>query len=90
MESMNENSSGYPLLCNKPPRVAVASAAMVVIFPTVWGSTGLSTVVFLLLVISSGSEITRAALGLEHPGWPTHDTADDADCESEPQLKRLT
>lgn len=45
---------------------------MVVIFLTVWGSTGFSRVVAQLLGIPAGSVITRGAPALEHPGWPTH------------------
>lgn len=90
LENVNENSSGYPLLHNKTPRVAVARTAVVVVFLTVWGSTELSWVVSLLLVISAGPKITE-----ELRGWNTQEgsltpPADGADNEREPQPRFLS
>lgn len=76
-----KNSSGYPLLRNKPPGAAAAGAAIIVVFLTVCGSTELSRAVLLPLGLRSLREFW---------GWNTQDgpftpPAIEADCEVGPQ-----
>lgn len=58
---------------------------MVVVVLTVWGSTELSWVVSLLLVISAGPKITEGLWGWNTQEGSLTPPADSADDEREPQ-----